>query len=649
MMRPVPMQRVLLLAPRTDLAALIDAVGSLGAVHLLDLPDQESWRGAVARPEAPDARRALLDRLRRIDALLRFHAPPPPEGPLPALPDVDRAVDEWSAEVDALRERRVQLRERAERLERVQRGLASLAPSGVDPARLGALRFLHAACGWIDERELPRLEESLARIVHGVTRLERRGARRLVLVVSLARDREALQRALRGVGFERLALPSDGDVSPEEAEVPLAERVDTAREQLAGLEAQLAARRDELAAPLAAARAASERELLRVEAAALVGSSACVAFLSGWVPRARVAALRSAADRATAGRFHLRVEDPRSIDAVRRGAEEVPILFRNPAFLRPFEALVAAFGRPRWGELDPTALVAVSFWTMFGLMFGDVGHGAVLAALGGWMLRRMPARRDLALALVQCGISSALFGFAFGSVFGREDWIPALWFRPMEDVGRLLRIGAAFGLVLLSLGFALGVVNALLRRAWREAVLGPHGALAAAVYWTAAALGLRWLASGEAGLEAGRLALVLGAPLALFWACSLASELREPAAGRIEALFQSAIHVIELLVRSIANTVSFVRLAAFAVSHAGLLVAVFSLAQTVSTTAGGSVLGVLVIVIGNVAVVALEGLIVSIQAVRLVYYEFFSKFYEGLGLEYRPLRLAPLGAKEEAT
>lgn len=651
MMRPAPMQRVLLLAPRADLPALIDAVGALGAVHLLDLPERETWRDAVTRQDAPDARREQLERLRRIDALLGFYAPPPPEGPLPALPEVGRSVAEWAAEMDALRDERLRLRERAERLERAQRSLAALTPSGVDPARLGALRFVHAACGWIDERELPRLAEGLARLVHGIARLERRGARQLVLVASLARERDAVQRVLRGVGFEPIALPSDEEAAPGEAALPLAERAAAARERLADLELRLAARREALAAPLAAARAASERELLRLEAAAFAGRSERVAFLSGWVPRARVPALRIAADRATAGRFHLRAEDPRSIDAVRRGGEEVPILFRNPALLRPFEALVAAFGRPRWGELDPTAVVAVAFWGMFGLMFGDVGHGAALAAGGGWILRRMPARRDLGLVLVQCGISSLLFGFAFGSVFGREDWIPALWFRPMEDVGRLLRIGAAFGLVLLSLGFALGAINALLRRAWREGVLGPNGVLAAATYWTAAALGLRWLATGDAGLEAGRAALLVGAPLALFWAGSLGSELRErePGAGRVEALVQSAIHVVELVVRSIANTVSFVRLAAFAVSHAGLLVAVFALAQAISTSVAGSALGLVVIVLGNVVVLALEGLIVSIQAVRLVYYEFFSKFYEGSGLEYRPLRLAPLGAREEAT
>jgi V/A-type H+-transporting ATPase subunit I len=286
---------------------------------------------------------------------------------------------------------------------------------------------------------------------------------------------------------------------------------------------------------------------------------------------------------------------------------------------------------------------------MFGLMFGDVGQGAAVAAAGWWIWRRMARHRDYAVILMECGLSSIVFGFAFGSFFGREDLIPALWFRPMEDVPRLLRFGAGFGLSFLSLAFALGVVNAVLRREWLRGVFSPQGLFAAATYWIAAALGLRWLATGEWGLGTGRVALLCGAPLALFWARVLWAELHEHGSPLLDAVLRSAVEVVDFVVRSIANTVSFVRLAAFAVSHAGLLVAVFALADAVGSSPAGNVLGVVVIVVGNLAIVALEGLIVSIQAVRLVYYEFFSKFYEGMGLEFRPLRLAPRGATEGRT
>jgi V/A-type H+-transporting ATPase subunit I len=225
----------------------------------------------------------------------------------------------------------------------------------------------------------------------------------------------------------------------------------------------------------------------------------------------------------------------------------------------------------------------------------------------------------------------------------------------MEDVPRLLRVGIGLGLVFVSVSFALSVANALLRRDWGSVVGGAHGLLAALAYWMAAALGLRWLATGEQAVNTGLAAALLATPLALLWALRAAQELRREAAepgasaGLTAAVLGAAVEVVDLVVRGLANTVSFVRLAAFAVSHAGLLLAVFALGRTVSEAPGGTLWSALIFVVGNLVILALEGLIVSIQGVRLVYYEFFSRFHEGTGLEYRPLRLRGSVLHGEAT
>jgi V/A-type H+-transporting ATPase subunit I len=140
--------------------------------------------------------------------------------------------------------------------------------------------------------------------------------------------------------------------------------------------------------------------------------------------------------------------------------------------------------RLRAGARSTDAL-PLGFCAMFGLMFGDVGHGAVLAAAGAWLARRRSW--DAGLILLQCGIASMAFGLAYGSVFGVEGWLPALWLRPLEDLPRLLRTGAAIGLGMISLSFGLGVLNAALRRDWSDALFGTHGLLAASAYWGAAA------------------------------------------------------------------------------------------------------------------------------------------------------------------
>ena len=658
MFRTAPMKRLLLLVPRRRLDDVIEAVADLGVLHLLDLSHRTEWSWGVRPYDVGERRRECQDSLRQIEALIRFFTPPPTPRPdessLPGPEEVERQVEHWGAEMEAIRRERARLGEEIERLSQTADGLAALAPTGIAPERLRELRFLHAAAFWADPAELPRLEEALAHVPHRFVVADARGSERLLFAFVLAGDREALERALRSGGCVPLDVPADAAGAAHQAEEAAKARLSDARARLAELEERFEGRRRALAEPLARARAAIERDLLLVEARGFASRSESVVFLAGWVPAERVTSLRAAVQAVTSGRCHVRVDEPLSLDSVRSGAEPVPILFRNPALVRPFERLTGAYGAPRWREIDPTPIVAVAFWIMFGLMFGDVGHGAVLAGVGLWIFRHRVRYRDYGVILMECGIASMAFGFAYGSVFGFEDLLPALWFRPIDDVPRLLKIGAGAGLVMLSLSFALAVANAALRRDWGAALLGSHGMVGAFVYWTAAALVLRWLATGEFGVDVAMLTAVLSAPLGLLWAHGVISRLRAggDAASRspVAALLGGSIELLDFAVRGVANTVSFVRLAAFAVSHAGLLLAVFALAETLAASGArlGTLWGAVVLVIGNVVVIALEGLIVSIQTVRLVYYEFFTRFHEGSGLPYRPLRLREPGGGQEA-
>jgi len=655
MLRTAPMSRVLILVPRSQVDAVIEAVASLGVLHLLDLSGREEWSWAVRPPDVDEAIRARREALRGIAAVVRFFAPPPAgDGDAAALPAPDaaeRQLEAWSAEMAELRSQRQRLVEENGELERVLGSVTALSPIGVDPSQLREMRLLQPACGWLAAPDLVRLEESLVRIPHRTVVAGSRGNERLLLVFALTRQREALERALRSLGWVALALPEQ--VAAHGGGAAIEGTIAENREKLRRLDERVAQTGARIAMELACARAAIERDLLLLEARAFTSRSESVVFIAGWVPADRGVTLRTAVARASHGRCHVLVEDPQSIDRVRSGAESVPILFRNPALVRPFERLIAAYGAPRWREIDPTPIVAVAFWFMFGLMFGDVGQGLVLAGIGWWIFRRAPRYRDYGVILMECGIAATAFGVAYGSVFGIEDLVPALWFQPMQDVPRLLRVGASFGLLFLSLSFALSVLNASMRRDWTGMFFGSHGLLAALAYWIAAALGLRWLATGEVGMEAGLAAALLGAPLACWWMLRVVREMRQNGRDGDEqpdpasVILGAAVELVDVVVRGIANTVSFVRLAAFAVSHAGLLLAVFALAETVSTSHFGTLWSGLVIVVGNLVIIALEGLIVSIQSVRLVYYEFFSHFHEGSGLEYRPLKLRTSFGQEE--
>ena len=341
--------------------------------------------------------------------------------------------------------------------------------------------------------------------------------------------------------------------------------------------------------------------------------------LAGWMPEPRLAAVAERV-RAVAG-------EPVVVEALppARGRRSVPSLVRNPAWLRPFEVLVDTFGLPGYDELNPTLIATIVFLFTYGMMFGDLGHGALLA-LGGLALRR---RTPFGTVIAAAGAAATAFGALYGVAFGRPVMEP-LWLQPLHAIFPLLIAAVAAGAVILNVGFALGLITT-----WRAGDrprfwLGTSGVLGLAFYW--ALLG--------GGLAAVRGLLPVGLWLGLVAPLALAVWYREPLIERAHGHTKSfAGHTVtgffqlfETVIANVSNTLSFIRLGAFAVAHEGLsaMVLQYGLAP------GG--LGVLVI--GTVLIVGFEGLIVAIQALRLQYYEFFGRFFQGRGRPFRPLAFA---------
>jgi V/A-type H+-transporting ATPase subunit I len=294
------------------------------------------------------------------------------------------------------------------------------------------------------------------------------------------------------------------------------------------------------------------------------------------------------------------------------GGAEAPMIFRNPAWARPFEIFARLLGTPAANEADPSRIVAVIGPILFGYMFGDVGQGLVLVLAGIALRRRLPPLQ----MLIPGGIMAIAFGFLFGSVFSREDVIPALWLHPLEQPVTVLLVTLVGGAVILTLGLALDGIQAH----WRG-----EGRL----WW-----------SGTAGLVAGYLgllfafvqprALSVAAVGALWYVAGTtwqASDRRPAAAGKALA------RLIEGLAQLVVNTVSFARVGAFALAHAGLSAAITGVAETTRIT----VVLWIVMLVGNLLVIVLEGLVVGIQTTRLVLFEFFVRFLRAGGRAFRPL------------
>ncbi len=289
-----------------------------------------------------------------------------------------------------------------------------------------------------------------------------------------------------------------------------------------------------------------------------------------------------------------------------------PMLLHNPPWARAFEVFGGLMGTPSAQNVDPSVLLAVLAPLMFGYMFGDVGQGAVLVAAGLWLRGRFPA---LAL-LIPGGIMAMVFGVLFGSVFANESIVPALWLHPLEEPLPVLILALAFGIAVITLGMLLDAVQA-------------HWSGQGPAWWkTRAGILLAYLSLVAAVLEPRLLWLALGG---CAWFC--AGEALRASAHRLRRLGIAATETIETLLQMLVNTVSFIRVGAFALAHAGLSVAVMGIAEAFASAPAK----LAVYLIGNLFILVLEGLVVGIQATRLVLFEFFIRFLRVEGRAFRPL------------
>ena len=324
---------------------------------------------------------------------------------------------------------------------------------------------------------------------------------------------------------------------------------------------------------------------------------------------------------------------------------EPPTLLNPVKVEQPFRPLVQSYGTTRYGDIDPTAFTVVSFVVMFGMMFGDVGHGLVLALLALWLRRRKRGRfaafRSLWVIPFAAGLSGACFGLAYGEAFGPTGLVPTLWLSPLDEPITLLLVAVGIGAVLLTISYLLGIVNRWRRGGLREALLAQFGVAGLTVF-----LGGLLLAGG---VQARVVALELsGAAVAAIGLVLLATGLVLEAGRGAAALTQASIEFVDAVIRLVSNLVSFTRLAAFGLMHAAIGLVVFDAASALWGGPAGVAAAALVFVVGNTLAFALEALVTGVQALRLEYYELYSRIFSGEGHAFAPWSM-PVRSPEEAS
>jgi V/A-type H+-transporting ATPase subunit I len=648
MFYPQAMTDVEMILPEKDLLAVTKVLAGQGVFHQIDASYQTSEMGispADSWQEKATAYAALERRILTTMQALDVEEGPPPAADQASMIEIELVrplMGQIEQEVQKASEQLDNEHKKLEELESYVHQLAPVAGISLDVGALRNPRYLFSMVGLIPVANLERLQTSLARIPFVLLTLRQDSQKAVVWLVGTQHNADILDRAARSAYLNPLNLPDDYQGTPSEIIDSLHTGIERARQHIAEQQATLAqlheARKGELHTLLWRVRASR----MLADAIARFGRLRYTYLIVGWVPSAGLAGLTQRLRQASDG---ILIE---TIPSKRGGIkQDVPVALHNPGILRAFQLLVTTYARPRYEEVDPTWLIALTFPLLFGAMFGDVGHGLVLALLGGLVAsRKVRALRGLAslgTIIVACGLVAILFGFLYGSIFGLENVLPVLWIRPMDNIMQILMVAIGAGVVLLSVGFLLGILNAWRVRDWGRLLFDHNGIAGLVLYWSLIGLAAAVLVSGFLVRP-----VVFVVPAALAGLAVMFSEVLErlvdgrrplvdggPGAYAIEAIFE----LFETLISLLSNSLSYVRVGAFAVAHGGLSAVVFILADLASPARGVGYW--IVIAMGNLFIVGFEGLIVGIQTMRLEYYEFFSKFFTGGGTRYTPLILLP--------
>lgn len=353
-------------------------------------------------------------------------------------------------------------------------------------------------------------------------------------------------------------------------------------------------------------------------------------ILVGWMTRKDASKLEHALDQEEEIAFI--IEDDKS-----EITTTPPTKLRNYGVFKPFEFFVKMYGLPAYNEIDPTPIVAVTYSFLFGIMFADVGQGIVISILGYLLYKKKGFALGAILSVI--GVFSMIFGFLFGSCFGYE--FEPLWFAPMEvinpDLGmyQILILAIILGVFLILGSMILQIMNAYKRRDFGAMLFDTNGVAGFVFYFVVIAMLVSVLT--KAYTVATWIAVIfLGIPLIMMALKEPLSKLVKGDKSKMHSslgdyILETFFELFEVMLSYMANTISFVRVGAFVLSHAGMMSVVLMMAEGKTGIAK-----LLVLIIGNIIVIGFEGLIVGIQVLRLEYYESFSRYYKGDGRAFEP-------------
>ena len=568
-------------------------------------------------------------------------------------------LDKIASERESLRERQRTIQQEILKLEDIRKQV-ELYGLGLSDIPLHAKHsFISMQTGQIPVSHVRQLEDDLRDFPSLNIALGKEKDIAHYLLISMKRDTEQIGKILMKAGWTQVELPNELQSVKEDVFKELSVKLDKLIDEQKKYETKandLVKREEKYLRDVWVNLRVNE--LFDIIQTNFKSSSRTVIF-SGWLPVSKKEKLTETIKRATENRCYLEWSEPESKDAV---VEEVPVQFNNPKILAPFQMLVSNFGIPKYGTIDPTPFVMPIYLAMFGLMFADIGQGLVLSLLGILGVRSLKNNEqkkslcDLSWLIIWCGLSSILFGALFGSFFGMGLFKP-FWFdfhgiisghssgnSAIKNVYDILSITLYFGIIVIFLGLLFNWINIIRTGKWMELFFDKGGILGGWIYAGGIYIASYMVGHNYKEFPSGIIMFVLvGLPSLLIFIKEPYHYLKHRSGHSDEKfnplmilnfLMQWIVELLEIFSGYLSNTLSFMRVAGLGIAHVCLMISFFTLAEMTS-----GIMSVLILILGNILVIGLEGLSAGIQALRLNYYEFFTKFFHGTGKLYTPISL----------
>ncbi len=381
-------------------------------------------------------------------------------------------------------------------------------------------------------------------------------------------------------------------------------------------------------------------------------------LFSGWVPESSKEIVETAIKKATDNVCIIEWTGDSEVDR-----DKIPVSIQSPRFLKPFEHIVENYKTPEYGSINPVPFTTVAFMLMFALMFADVGQGFILlliGIIGKQIYKKDPLKKDglisryLCSLLIYLGPASMFGGLVFGSYFG-YSLFPALWFNYhkvvtghatdglITDIFGILGITIKFGIVVIYTGLILNWINLVNKRRFMELIFDKNGLVGGLLYGVGIYLGFGFVATGYKTLPLndvtaaliifGLVILVVKGPAYTIYNKKHGKECESVGQVIIDCIMDFLLDCLEIFSGFLSNTLSFMRIAGLGIAHVSLMVAF----EDMANMTGNIIFEILIMILGNILVIALEGLSAGIQSLRLNYYEFFTKYFTGSGISYSPI------------